>query len=139
MDQDAQRRMAEALAASQPGTGSYAVMGVVYLALIIVGVVSMWKVFTKAGRPGWAAIIPIYNLVVLMGIAGKPGWWVLLMFIPVVNLIILILTYVALAESFGKGGGFAVGLILLGIVFFPILAFGSAEYRGPVAQLPVPA
>ena len=97
-------------------------------------IAAMWKVFTKAGKPGWASIIPIYNMVVLLDIAGKPVWWIILFFIPIVNFIFAILTYVGLADRFGKGGGFAVGLILLGIIFFPILGFGSAQYRGAVAK-----
>ena len=97
-------------------------------------IAAMWKVFTKAGKPGWASIIPIYNMVVLLDIAGKPVWWIILFFIPIVNLIFAILTYVGLADRFGKGGGFAVGLILLGIIFFPILGFGGAQYRGAVAK-----
>lgn len=90
--------------------------------------VAMWKVFTKAGKPGWACIIPIYNLVVLLQIIRKPMWWIVMFFIPFVNIIFVILLYVELAKSFGKGTGFAVGLLLLGIIFLPILAFGSAQY-----------
>jgi hypothetical protein len=101
----------------------------------IVMIAAMWKVFTKAGKPGWAAIIPIYNAIVLLNIAGKPTWWVVLFFIPIVSFVMLILTYVGLAERFGKGGGFAVGLVFLGIIFFPILGFGDAQYRGAVAKI----
>ncbi len=108
------------------------ILGLVCLILIVVAIViaSMWVVFTKAREPGWAAIIPIYNMVVLLRIAGKPEWWVILMLIPFVNLVIGILVAIALAEKFGQGGGFAVGLILLPFVFYPLLAFGSAEYQG---------
>ena len=115
----------------QPSMMPLIIMGL--FSLVVVA--AMWKVFTKAGKPGWAAIIPIYNGVVLLDIAGKPVWWIILFFIPIVNFIFLILTYVGLAERFGKGGGFAVGLILLGIIFFPILGFGSAQYRGAVAKI----
>ena len=103
--------------------------------LAVVMIAAMWKVFTKAGKPGWAAIIPIYNAIVLLNIAGKPTWWVVLFFIPIVSFVMLILTYVGLAERFGKGGGFAVGLVFLGIIFFPILGFGDAQYRGAVAKI----
>lgn len=99
------------------------------LAVVIFCIAAVWKMFSKAGKPGWAAIIPIYNAVVLMQISGKPGWWVLLLLIPGVNIVILILAMISLAENFGKGGGFAAGLILLPIVFYAILAFGSAEYQ----------
>ena len=101
---------------------------VIWLAVALLMIVSMWKVFSKAGQPGWAVLIPIYNLYVLLQVAGKPGWWLILMLIPLVNLVIMILTLVAVSERFGKGGGFAVGLLLLPIVFYPILGFGSAQY-----------
>jgi len=114
-----------------PGVGAY----IFAIAVCIVMIAAMWKVFTKAGKPGWAAIIPIYNVIVLLNIAGKPAWWFILFFIPIVNFVMLILTYVALAEKFGKGGGFAVGLVFLGIIFFPILGFGGAQYRGAVAKI----
>ncbi len=97
-------------------------------AFVILMIVSMWKVFSKAGQPGWAAIIPIYNIYILLKVAGKPGWWLILMIIPIVNFVIGIITVLAIAQRFGKGGGFAVGLLLLPIVFYPILAFGSAQY-----------
>jgi hypothetical protein len=93
----------------------------------------MWKVFTKAGQPGWASIIPIYNLYIWCKIVGRPWWWILLMLIPFVNFIICIILCIDLAKSFGKGGGFGIGLALLGIIFFPILGFGSAQYQGPAA------
>lgn len=88
-------------------------------------------VFTKARQPGWAAIIPFYNYWVMLKVAGRPGWWLILLFIPLVNIVIGIIVVSDLAKSFGKGVGFTVGLILLSFVFFPILGFGSAQYRGP--------
>ena len=97
--------------------------------VVAVGVVAgVWKVFTKAGQPGWAAIIPIYNAYVLLKIAQKPGWWLILLFVPIVNIVVGILALAALARNFGKGAGFVVGLILLPIVFYPILGFGDAPY-----------
>jgi len=101
------------------------------IALLII--VAMWKVFTKAGQPGWASIIPIYNLYIWCKIVGRPWWWILLMLIPLVNFIICIILCIDLAKSFGKGVGFGIGLALLGIIFFPILGFGSAQYQGPTA------
>ena len=95
--------------------------------------VAMWKIFTKANKPGWAAIIPFYNIWVTLEIVGRPGWWLLLTLIPGVNLVIGIIVLVDLAKSFGKGGGFAIGLLLLPYVFFPILGFGDAQYQGPSA------
>lgn len=97
-----------------------------------------WKVFTKAGHPGWASIVPIYNAYILCKIAGKPGWWVLLLMIPLVGVIFGILLCIAIAEAFGQGAGFGIGLVLLGIIFFPILGFGSARYQGPKGAPPLP-
>ena len=97
-------------------------------------IAAWWKIFTKAGQPGWACIIPIYNLYVWCKIVGRPWWWILLMLIPLVNFIILIILFIDLAKSFGKGVGFGIGLILLPIIFFPILGFGSAQYQGPTAR-----
>ncbi|HZE94451.1 MAG TPA: DUF5684 domain-containing protein [Gemmatimonadales bacterium] len=107
--------------------------------LIILEIAAMWKVFEKAGQPGWAAIIPIYNLIVLIQIAGKPIWWILLYFIPIVSLIVGIIVLHNISVNFGKGVGFTLGLIFLSPIFFPILAWGDAEYRGPTAGTPVPA
>jgi hypothetical protein len=103
----------------------------VYFAILIVMVIAMWKLFSKAGQPGWAAIIPIYNVYVLLKVAGKPGWWLILFLIPVVSLVIAIITLHGVSTSFGKGAGFTVGLVLLPIVFFPMLAFGRATYTPP--------
>ena len=79
----------------------------------------MWKVFTKAGQPGWASIIPIYNLYIWCKIVGRPWWWILLMLIPFVNFIICIILCIDLAKSFGKGVGFGIGLALVGNYFLP--------------------
>lgn len=101
---------------------------VIYLAIIVLMVASQWKIFSKAGQPGWACLVPIYNIFVLLKIVGKPGWWFVLLLIPIVNFIILILMQIELAKAFGKDGGFAAGLILLPFVFLPMLAFGDAQY-----------
>jgi len=106
---------------------------IVQLAIVILMIVAMWKVFTKAGQPGWAILVPIYNAYVMLKIAGKPGWWLILLLIPIVNIVIGIMALAGLASNFGKGGGFVVGLLFLPFVFYPILAFGSAEYQ--VAQV----
>jgi uncharacterized protein DUF5684 len=104
------------------------------LLIALLVIVAMWKVFTKAGRPGWAAIIPIYNIYVWCKIVGRPGWWVILMLIPLVNIIVGIVVCIDMAKSFGKGAGFGIGIALLGIIFLPILGFGSAQYQGPSAS-----
>ena len=103
---------------------------IVYAAIVILMIAAMWKVFTKAGQPGWGCLIPIYNLYIMCKIAGRPGWWVILMFIPLVNLIIIIILVIDIAKSFGKGVGFGIGLLLLPFIFYPILGFGSAQYQG---------
>jgi len=100
------------------------------------------KFFSRAGQPGWAAIIPIVNTYFACKVASRPGWWVILMFIPFVNFIIAIILCIDIAKSFGKGVGFGIGLILLPVIFFPILGFGSAQYQGgatPImASAPLP-
>jgi hypothetical protein len=90
----------------------------------------MWKVFVKAGKPGWAAIIPIYNLIVLVEIIGKPMTWVIFLLIPCVGIVFGILACMELAKKFGKDPIYGVGLVLLGFVFWPMLGFGSAQYQG---------
>lgn len=119
--------------AQQQSNGTTAIVAVFYLATIVLMFASMWVLFKKAGIAGWLGIIPIVNLYFLLKIAGKPGWLVIGMFIPFVSLIVWIYISLAVAKAFGKGIGFGIGLALLGIVFFPILAFGSAEYQGPEA------
>lgn len=115
-------------------SGGMGIVGVLFtVAFIALMIVSAWKVFTKAGQPGWAAIVPIYNFIVLLKIAGKPWWWIIGMLIPFLNFVVLILVAVSLAKVFGKGIGFAIGLILLSFVFYPILAFGDATYTAPPA------
>ena len=111
---------------------------IVGLLIALLLIVAMWKVFTKAGQPGWASIIPIYNLYIWCKIVGRPGWWILLMLIPFVNIIVGIILCIDMAKSFGKGVGFGIGLALLGIIFWPILGFGSAQYQGPAASAGVP-
>ena len=118
--------------------GSGAVMGgaigvIITLGIMAVMVASMWKVFTKAGQPGWAAIVPIYNLVTMLKIAGKPTWWLVLFCIPLANFYALFMVGKGIAANFGKSTGFGMGLIFLGVVFFPILAFGDARYVGAVS------
>jgi hypothetical protein len=106
------------------------------LLLTIFMIIALWIVFTKAGKPGWACIIPIFNVIVLLEIVGKPWWWVLLMLIPVVNIIVAVIVEHNLSLSFGKGAGFTVGLILFPFVFFAILAFSDAVYLGPGGPKP---
>lgn len=108
------------------------IVSIVALAIAVVMVVSMWRILTKGGQPGWAILIPIYNAYVMLKIAGKPGWWLILLFVPVVNIVIGVMAVASLSANFGKGAGFVVGLIVLPSVFYPVLAFGRAQYQ--VAQ-----
>lgn len=104
----------------------YAISGI----LAIVGIVAMWKLFMKAGQPGWAAIIPIYNIIVFLKIINRPWWWLLLMLIPLVNVVILIIVTFNLGKSFGKSGVWSFFLLLiLSVIGYLILAFGKSEYK----------
>jgi len=103
------------------------------LAIGIFLLIAMWKMFVKAGKPGWAVIIPIYNTYVLLEIVGRPTWWLLMFYIPFVNAVFGIIVGIDLAKSFGKDSGFGIGLIFLAPIFIPILGFGDAQYVGPSA------
>ena len=104
--------------------------GIIFLIVII----GLWKVFTKAGEPGWAAIIPIYNYYVILKIVGRPWWWLLLLLIPIVNLIVSIIVAIDLAKSFGKDAVYGVILLwLFSVIGFLILGYGDAQYQGPAA------
>ena len=106
------------------------VMMIIWLAVVVFYLICSWKIYQKAGKPGWASIVPIYNIVVLCQIAGKSGWWTLLLIIPIVNIIILIILMHGLSKNFGKGVGTTLGLIFLSPIFIPILAFSKAAYVG---------
>ena len=111
------------------GIGNIVIV-LIALALAVLVIASVWKVFVKAGQPGWGAIVPIYNLILMLTIAKRPLWWVILMIIPIVSIVIAIVVCIDIARNFGKGPGFGIGLALLGFIFFPVLAFGDAEYQG---------
>ena len=113
--------------------GLAAMMGVmmlVILAIYVVMIIGMWKLFVKAGREGWKSIIPLYNMYVLTEISGQNGLLFLLCLIPGVGALIWsIMVSIKLAPAFGKDTGFAIGLILLAPIFYLILGFGSAQYQ----------
>ena len=112
---------------------------IVELALIVAFIAGMWKVFVKAGQPGWAAIIPFYNLWILITkVAQRPWYWFIALLIPFVNFVALIIISLDVAKNFGKSAVFAIGLFLLGFIFYPILGFGPARFQpqpksGPLA------
>ena len=115
------------------------VFSLVYVAVIVVTLVGMWKAFEKAGQPGWAGIVPIYNIYVLTLMAKKPTWWVIvILLVPCANIYFLILLFIEIAKLFGKDTGFGVGLALLGPVFWPILGFGDAKYSGEQVVVTMP-
>lgn len=101
---------------------------ILYLAIIILVIAGMWRIFEKAGQPGWGAIVPIYNLYLLTVIAQKPGWWTVMFFIPLANIVFAIMTWYEIAKKFGKDVGYTVGILLLGFIFIPMLGLGSAQY-----------
>ena len=133
-----------ALMLASTNAGLVFILVIVYIAIIVLEIAALWKVFVKAGQPGWAAIVPIYNLYVLLKVIGRPAWWLLLfvvgVIVPFVGWILLlvigIVIAIDLAKSFAKSSGFAVGLFLLNFIFIPILGFGESQYVGPAAAAP---
>jgi hypothetical protein len=95
--------------------------------LVIAG---LFKIFIKAGKPGWPAFIPIYNIIVLLQVIGRPLWWVIATFIPFINIVVGIIIGIDLAKSFGKGPVFGIGITFLSPIFLPILGFSDAQYLG---------
>ena len=113
--------------------GAFASLFVItIIAICILTIVGMWKTYQKAGQKGWKSIIPIYNLIVMMRIIKRPVWFVLLMFVPYVNIVINVIIYNDMAKSFGKGVLFTIGLIFLPFIFYPILGFDKSTYTAPV-------
>jgi len=122
------------------GAALGAIFMIIMLALTVLFLVGFWKVFTKAGQPGWAALIPFYNAYILTKIAGRPGWWVLMLMIPFVNLAFGILLAIDIAKAFGQGAAFGVVLLfLLSGVGYLVLAFGDYRYVGATGLMPVTA
>ena len=113
--------------------GAFAIVGLLFfivpLLIALITIAGMWKVFTKAGQPGWAAIIPIYNVYILVAeVAGRDILWVVL---SIIIPIAIVVPLIDVAKAFGKGTGYGVGLWLFSFVFFPLLGFGDAQYQGP--------
>ena len=108
----------------------FTVISLAWVAAVMAGV---WKVFVKAGKPGWGCLVPIYNIILILEMAGKPIWWIVLLLIPLVSLIVAVLVNIEIAKKFGQSTGFGVGLALLPFIFYPMLGFGSARYQGGAA------
>lgn len=121
----------------QSNGGGGSIVGILvllfFLAVVVAQIAGTWKVFEKAGEPGWAAIVPVYNLYVMVKVAERPAWWTVLWFIPILALLPGLQVPVDIAKRFDKGVGYAVGLIFLPFVFFPLLGFGDANYRPSAA------
>jgi hypothetical protein len=100
------------------------------LFLAILQHAALWRIYEKAGKPGWASLIPFYNFFVLLQIVEKPEWWIVFLFIPIVNMVIMIWVTNLLSKIFGKNEAFTLGLIFLGFIFYPILGFGNSSYEG---------
>lgn len=115
---------------SAVGAGVFAVYTIIILAITVLTIIASWKIYTKAGKPGWACIVPFYSQYCLFDIAWGNGWLFLLSFVPCVNLVIIIMLYLKLAKAFGKGTGFGLGLIFLNTIFMLILGFSDAQYIG---------
>jgi ABC-type sulfate transport system permease subunit len=114
-----------------------AFIGILLIPLLIISIIciiSQWKIFSKAGKPGWACIVPIYNIIVLLEIVGKPIWWIFLFLIPCVNFIFGIWTINLLSKSFGRSEAFTIGLLFLPFIFYPVLGFGNYSYLGPAGD-----
>ncbi len=103
---------------------------IIYLIVVVAAIAGQWKLYEKAGQPGWACIIPIYNIVVLLKIINKPIWWIALFFVPVANIIVAFMIYIELAKAFGKSAGYGVAMVFFGFIMIPLLGFGDAEYVG---------
>lgn len=120
--------------------GAWAIMWLISMAVSVLLVVSLWKLFTKAGKPGWAAIVPVYNIIIMMEIIGRPTWWTVLYFVPFANIVISIINMIDFAKSFGKSAGYGVLMIFFPYIMYPILAFSTdTKYVGPVALEATPA
>jgi len=116
-------------AEAQGGAGGMIFMAI-WLIVCVTVIAGIWKVFAKAGQPGWGALVPFYNFYLMTKIAQRPAWWLILLFIPIVGLAVIVVMSMDIAKHFGKGAGFGVGLAFLGLIFYPILGFGSAQYGG---------
>jgi hypothetical protein len=115
--------------------GYYFGLGIFGLLIAVIVIAGLWKMFDKADVPGWWAIIPFLNLYGLVKVAGRPGWWLILLLIPCIDLIIFLVVYIDIAERFGKGMAFAIGMWILPFVFYMILGYGSARYRSTPEEI----
>lgn len=131
MDLFAQTTITTTTTTSELSSGAVLTIILLTLPLMILAIAGMWKTYTKAGEPGWAAIVPIYNLYVLLKIAGREAWWLLLFFIPFANIVVSLIVSLDVAKKFGKSDAFGIfGLWLFNVIGYLILGFGDAQYQG---------
>ncbi|WP_222919532.1 DUF5684 domain-containing protein [Natrinema sp. SYSU A 869] len=116
------------------GGGGSIVALIIGIAFTVAYIAGTWKTFAKAGQPGWAAIIPIYNWYIMFKIGGNEWWWVLVLFVPLVNIYAAYKMFAGVSNAFGQGIGFTLGLWFFGFVCFPLLGFGDYPYRGSLAS-----
>ena len=109
--------------------GTYFVIALVFYVLLVI---AEWKIYTKAGEPGWASLIPIYNMYVLFRIIYGNGWKFLLCLVPLLNIAVGIMMWIRLAQAFGKGIGFGIFTLFFPNIGTLILGFGSDQYVGSV-------
>lgn len=115
--------------------GIVAFIWIIAMAVGIFGIICNWKIYKKAGKQGWEAIVPIYNIIVLLEITNLPMWYIALFFVPIGNIIVLFLIYIELAKKFGQSAAFGVGLVFLNPIFMAILAFNkNYVYQGAAAM-----
>ena len=107
------------------------VIWIIYVLVWLIVILAFWRIFTKAGEAGWKSIIPIWNTLVLLKIVGRPWWWIILLFIPIVNIVVWIIVALNLSKSYGRGTGFGVGLIILPFIFGLILGYGERRLPRP--------
>ncbi len=119
--------------AHDAGGAGGAIGGIFAAVWALVVVIGLWRVFTKAGQPGWASLVPIYNAWVLLKIVGRPGWWLVALLVPVVNVVFGVILCIDLARSFGKGSVYGLGLAIFSAIFTVHLGLGDARYTGPAA------
>lgn len=135
------------IAQTETDGGGGLLLVLIELAVLVVVIVGGWKVFTKAGQPGWASIVPFFNIYTLLKIVGRPWWWLILLILPLfsaipflgillglVGLVVGVIVSIDLAKSFGKSALFGIGLVFLAPIFYCILGFGQAKYVGPAAR-----
>ena len=122
------QRAATVPASAPSDDPTFIVLLAVYLAVLVLNIAAYWRIFSKAGRPGWMVLVPVYGSVKLLQISGRSGWWLLAFLVPVLNLFPIVRLSFDLARVFGRGVGFGFGLLFLPLIFAPILGFGDAQY-----------